>query len=941
MNPLHALEELKVTIHTTRNTFAMPILALLAVSNIGSAQAQTPPYLHAPSVTSYATHNPDGLTILPTGRYIKPVGKPLPVSKWPHGLALSPDGKTAFVASEGIGQFITDWNSAEPTITVFSPGAAKRRSNAGGAVFSPDGKTLYWSSGESGEILIVNVSDHAVIGSIALNTEVGGRKFEDSFAMDLQSSPDGNTLYAADVTNFRVITVDTAQGKVVGSVDVGRYPYALAVAGKRVYVANIGVFAYSAVPKPTLPAKSGETVDPRGLTFPPFAFPSREARDGVEVEGRKIPGLGDPNAPESFSVWSIDITDPTAPQVVSRIKTGLLIGAPADNGKTVGGSAPNFLAVHGSALYVSNGNNDTVEKIDLTTGKIVRRTRLQPSPLVAKLRGVGPSGMAISRDGSRVYIAESGLNAIGVLDARTGKIVGHIPTAWYPYRVALTPDGKQLLCICFRGFGNGPNAGKNIPNSRFLGLRGVVSALTIPTDAQLAAMTQNVLTYNGITDHSADRAKMSSPVLPAVPGKPSAQIKYVVFITKENHTYDAIFDHVPGANGDSSLLRWGYHQTIAAPGQPTLTNVAVMTNHNALAKQFTVSDNFYMEPEASGVGHRWLVGVQPDNFCQMLYTLGWSFKLDSTAPGRRASFGSNGSIAPEDYPEAGSMWEHLARFSVPFRNYGEGFEFAGVGEDENEHRTGAREVINMPMSKVLYDNTCRDFPIFNMNIPDQYRAYWFEQDFTKLFLSPSTTLTTSSLGQPKTKNQKSTRTMPRFVNIAICNDHGTEPNAAKGYPYVASWMADNDLALGRIVDFLSHTPYWKNMAIFVTQDDSGGEPDHIDAQRSVLLCISPWARRGYVSHRQTTIVSMHRTLYEIMGLPPLNMFDALANDFSDCFTDKPDFRPYNTVSVDPRIFDPEKAKDPTDPEYKRARQTTSVLRDDPDEEARVLKGGKP
>jgi hypothetical protein len=325
-----------------------------------------------------------------------------------------------------------------------------------------------------------------------------------------------------------------------------------------------------------------------------------------------------------------------------------------------------------------------------------------------------------------------------------------------------------------------------------------------------------------------------------------------------------------------------------------------------------------MEPEASGVGHRWLVGVQPDNFCQMTYTLGWRFQAQSTAPGRLASFGSNGSIAPEDYPEAGSMWEHLARFRIPFRNYGEGFEFAGVGENEDERPTGAREVINMPMPKVLFDNTCREYPIFNMNIPDQFRADWFIQDFTTRFLRG---------GQP----------LPRFLNIAICNDHGTRPRPEKGYPYVASWMADNDLALGRIVEFLSSTPYWKNMAIFVTQDDAGGEPDHVDAQRSVLLVISPWARRAYVSHRQTTIVSMHRTLYEILGLPPLNMFDALANDFSDCFTDKPDLRPYRHVAVDRRIFDPDKVKDPTDPQYKRARRAASVRLDDPEVEEAVLR----
>ena len=885
----------------------------VSLSLFGSqyVSAQPPPYLHAPSINEYAKHDPNGVTVLATGRMLKPAGQHFPLAKWPHGLTVSPDGSVAFIASDGVGQFVTRWNTPNPVISAFTltaNGGQKKTSNAGGAAFSADGTTLYWSSGESGEIILVDVQSRKVTGEIALNVPVQGTAFEDSFAMDVKLSQDGTTLYAADVTNFRVVVVDIARKKVIGSVGVGRYPYALAVAGKRVYVANIGVFAYSPIPAPTGPAP-----DKRGLTFPPYGFPSIEAREGVEAEGRKIPGLGDPNAQESFSVWGIDVSDPTRPTVKQRIKTGLLMGAPSDNGKTIGGSAPNFLTAFGNILYVSNGNNDSIERIDLSTGKVTFKTRILPSPLVAKLRGVGPSGMVLSPKGGRLYVAESGLNAIGVLDTKTGKMLGHIPTAWYPYRVALSPDGRRLLCICFRGFGNGPNAGQNRPNSPYLGMKGSLHLIDVPTNSELGPMTQHVLAYNGIVDKRADRAQMGSPVIPAVPGKPSEQIKYVVFITKENHTYDAIFDRVPGANGDPTLLRWGYHQTISANGQPTLRDVAVMTNHNALARQFTVSDNFYMEPEASGVGHRWLVGVQPDNFCQMLYTLGWNFKLGSSAPGRRASFGSNGSLAPEDYPEAGSMWEHLARFRMPFRNYGEGFEFAGVGEDEEEHRTGAREVINMPMPKVLFDNTCRDYPIFNMNIPDQYRAFWFEQDFTKRFIEGKLP-------------------MPRFINIAICNDHGTGPNAAKGYPYVASWMADNDLALGRIVEFLSHTPYWKNMAIFVTQDDAGGEPDHVDAQRSVLLAISPWIKRGYVSHRQTTIVSMHRTLYEILGLPPLNQFDALANDFSDCFTTKPDFTPYRVTPIDARIFDPEKAKDPKDPEYALARLRPSILRDASDDD---------
>jgi len=187
---------------------------------------------------------------------------------------------------------------------------------------------------------------------------------------------------------------------------------------------------------------------------------------------------------------------------------------------------------------------------------------------------------------------------------------------------------------------------------------------------------------------------------------------------------------------------------------------------------------------------------------------------------------------------------------------------------------------------------------------------------------------------------RSGRKLPSFLNITLSNDHGTAPNPAKGYPYLASWMADNDLALGRVVEFLSHTPYWKHMAIFVTEDDAGGEPDHIDAQRSVMLIISPWAKRGYVSHRHTTILSMHRTLYSIFGLPSLNMFDALANDFSDSFTTKPDFRPYNVVPVDSRIFDPEKAKDPKDPNYGQARKLPSIVMDDDDEVERVLEKGE-
>jgi YVTN family beta-propeller protein len=886
---------------------------------LAAATLWAQPYLHAPAVDTYATHDPAGITVLPNGRHLRPEGRQFPLGRFPHGLAMSRDGKLLFVTSDGVGQLLTEWQSGTPKTVELKlakpPGKKKGHLNAGGADFSPDGSLLYWSSGDKGTIYVFDTASTQLLGEIPLNAEVAGKKFEDSYAADLKVSEDGRHIYCADVANFRLAIVDAEQRKVVGSTAVGRYPYALAVSGNRVFAANIGLFEYNAVPAP----RDGKS-DKRGLTRPPFGYPSKAARDGVRLEGRRIPGLGDDNGPQSFSVTGVDVSNPQAPKVLSHWKTGLLIHAPSDNGATVGGSAPNFLVVSGRSLYVSNGNNDLIERFDVSNGELMARQRIVPSPLVARLRGVGPSGMAVSPDGTRLYVAESGINAIAVLDGHTLQAVGHIPTAWYPYRVAVSPDGEHLASISFKGFGNGPNAGQEIPKSDFLGMHGVISILDRPADGELQRMTRRVLEYNGMVNREDDRTAMSSPLIPGIPGRASQEIKYVVFITKENHTYDTIFDRVPGAKDDPSLLRWGLHQTIQGDGQPTLEDAGVMVNHNALAKAFTVSDNFYMEPEASGVGHRWLVGVQPDNLMQMTYSVGWSFKKDSTAPGRRYAMGSNGSLIPEDYPEAGSMWEHLARNRISFRNYGEGFEFPGVMEDADEHPTGARETVNIPMPKALFDNTDFRYPIFNMNIPDQYRAHWFMQDIQKRFLRRG-------------------KKFPSFLNIALCNDHGTDPKPEKGYPYLASWMADNDLALGRIVEFLSHTPYWKNMAIFVTEDDSGGEPDHVDAQRSVLLVISPWAKRGYVSHRHTTILSMHRTLYELFGLPPLNMFDALANDFSDVFTSEPDFRPYSAVPVDPRIFDPEKAKDPKDPDYGRARKMTSIAMDDDEEMEKVLKRG--
>jgi hypothetical protein len=262
------------------------------------------------------------------------------------------------------------------------------------------------------------------------------------------------------------------------------------------------------------------------------------------------------------------------------------------------------------------------------------------------------------------------------------------------------------------------------------------------------------------------------------------------------------------------------------------------------------------------------------------------------------------------------MWEHLARGGVRFRNYGEGFEFAGITEEAGEEPTGARLPVNVPMPDVLFSATSREYPGFNMNIPDQYRADVLLKDLRERYLSGREAL-------------------PPFLYVMLPNDHGAEAKPERGYPFLESYVADNDLALGRVVEALSRTPWWREMAIFVTEDDAQSGVDHVDAHRSLCLLVSPWARRGHVSHRHASTASIHKTIYRILGLPRLYLTDAVASDLADLFSNDPDVEPYAARTVDRRLFDPVKAGVPSDPEYRRARRRPTVM-DAPGEARRQL-----
>ena len=261
--------------------------------------------------------------------------------------------------------------------------------------------------------------------------------------------------------------------------------------------------------------------------------------------------------------------------------------------------------------------------------------------------------------------------------------------------------------------------------------------------------------------------------------------------------------------------------------------------------------------------------------------------VTSTAPGRRAIFGGTDAPMPEDEPEFGSLWEHVADARLKILNYGEGLELEGSDEAEGTEPEGQRLLLNAPVPNPVFSSTDRLYPTFNLGIPDQFRYAEFRRDFLRRLA-----------GGYK----------PALTVIRLPDDHTAKPRPGDGYPYRASYVADNDLALGKIVDLVSHSEIWKNSAIFVIEDDAQSGVDHVDAHRSVLLVISPWVRKGYISHVSTSTVAVQKSIYQLLGLGPLNLEDALSAGLGDVFTGQPDFTPFTVLPSDHRVFNPAKAR---------------------------------
>ncbi|MGF7041734.1 hypothetical protein [Mucilaginibacter lappiensis] len=868
------------------NKILVSLAICLSTYAVSFAQKQVS-ILQVPGADQFCKINQSGTSVLPSGRFITPAGNTIRITHDPFGLSISPDGKKAVTLHNGVIEIIELSSMNAVRVPSYDKKIKSPLSNGSflGVAFSPDSKTLYLSGGDNGAVIIYDAEKFERIDSLSLNGKVGDKEYDDSFTSDLQLNPANNELLVLDRGNFRLVRLNLDTKKITASVNVGRQPFGLALSPdkKTAFVANVGMYSY-----PLITGATPQNADSIRISQHPYGDNTKESREGTIIEGRKIPGVGDPLAPEAMSVFTIDLA---TNQVIDKFKTGHQIGQMLEDAEVTGGASPNSIAVGSNYAYVTNATNDNVTIIDYKNHKLLGDIPMKVDSRIDKYRGLLPFGICLSKDEQTLYVALLGFNAVAVIDVPSKTTKGLIPTGWGTSRIRLSADEKEMYITSCRGYGAGPNGGYGFvspPQGTYINdiQLGTFQKVPVPDQAQLALYTKQVINNTFASKTIPVAAKNPLPVLPGASPTP---IKYIVYITKENRTYDEVFGQLKNARGDSTLARFGVNCEYTLPDalRVKFPGLKVSPNHIKAAQQFAFSDNYYCDSDASIHGHHWMMGVIPNEWVEANSNVHKTAKLFSKAPGRRFP-GSTGSMDPEDFAETGGLWEALERKHVAFYNFGEANETAHVREEWQDTTTGAAHLVMVPMQKALFTRTSHNYAGFNTNIPDQFRMDQFEGEFTKMWI-------------------KGKKKMPSLITMQVPNDHGADVRPNDGYPYRQSYMADNDLAVGRILHFLSRTKYWKNMLVIITEDDPQGGVDHVDAHRSILMLAGPYVKKGFVSHTHANFGSILKTIYNILDVPYVNQYDVTATLLQDFFTDKPDFSPYTFVRSDTRVFDPQKA----------------------------------
>jgi YVTN family beta-propeller protein len=525
-------------------------------------------------------------------------------------------------------------------------------------------------------------------------------------------------------------------------------------------------------------------------------------------------------------------------------------------GEIAVGEHPNALELSrdGTRLFVACANTNAVWVVDVASATASEQISVALG-LEAPV-GSTPNGLALSPDGRTLLVANADNNTVTVADVSkpgASSVQGWIPVGWYPTGVLFDRDGSRLFVLDGKGLigganPRGPQPGGARIDAQYSGamFQGAMSVIPVPTPGALQRMTARV---RELTPYSDARrlAPANAPGASPIPRRvgDSSPIKYVFYVIRENRTYDQVLGDLPKGNGDPSL---------------TLFGEDVTPNAHALAQTFQTFDNFYVDAEVSYDGHAFSTGAYATDFVEKMWPANYGRReglyLSEGGYLMRNPFGN---IAA---PPKGYLWDFAKRANLTYRSYG---EFA------DWDRPGGKMVASVPG---LDDHVHPGFPPFDMSIPDMKRYDVFAAEF-KEFVDKGT--------------------VPRLSILRIPRDHtsGTSPN--QNTP--RAMVADNDLAIGHLVELISHSTIWKESAIFILEDDAQNGPDHVDAHRSILFAISPFSRRGVVDSTLYTTSGVLRTIELILGLPPMSQYDAAATPMYNAFTTSADLRPFTHLEA--------------------------------------------
>jgi YVTN family beta-propeller protein len=780
----------------------------------------------------------DGRIIVPSNQVLTPAGKQVTFRGRPVDLALAEDGRTLVVKNMRSLDFI-DVATARIRSTLKLNEVKIPPFDANKDPIAPNGKPVQHKYPVGFSVVGLLVRGDRVYATDSLNhirvarrrqdgtyqweepialfpPKVGGEVFPTGIA-----SLAGDEAWVCSSRGNTVQLVDLTSGQPQQAVPVGVAPYQVCCPRPdRCYVTNWG-------------GQPPKKDDPQALSS--------------DTPVRIDPGTG----VASSGTVSVLAREPGRWRVAKTIAVGLHPSGISTDAK-------------GRFLYVANANSDSVSVIDTKTDEVVETIACRPE---ARLPfGSGANALALAPDRRTLYVANGTNNCVAVV--RLGKkataaevkeekctLAGLIPTEWYPGALLLSADGQKLFVANVKGEGSlsqpRPVAeGKNTHD--FLGS---VSLIDVPDEKQLAKYTEQVNANNRLAYSLAGLDKPRPDARPVpVPerhGEPSL-FEHVIYVIKENRSYDQILGDMKEGNGDPALCLFGEETT---------------PNQHKLAREFTLFDNFYCSGALSATGHEWTDAAYVTDY------------LEKTFGGFTRSYPVDGDDALA-FASSGFLWDNALARKKTFRNYGEFTKTryepadAAWADVYADYRKGTHKVtIDVkPNVKMLQPYTHPHYPGFPLRTPDVYRA--------KLFID--------ELAEFEKKGE-----FPNLVFLFLPADHsvGTTP----GFPVPRSMLADNDLALGKVVEAVSKSKFWPRTCIFVVEDDPQFGFDHVDGHRSVLQVISPYTRRQFVDHANYNQTGVVKTIELILGLPPLNQLDLSATPLRGCFQEKADLRPFTAA----------------------------------------------